>query len=354
MVELFEAQAARAPDATAVVFGDLTLSYGELNERSNQLARILIARGVGPERVIALAVPRSLDMVVGLFGILKSGAAYLPLDHDYPIERLQFMVADAAPDCLVSTSMAANFVSDTLDCIWLDALETKAALQGEAGTDLTDEDRASPLRTCNPAYVIYTSGSTGRPKGVVTSHRSIVNRLDWMQSIYRLDEGDSVVQKTPISFDVSVWELLLPLVVGARLVVSQPGSHRDQTYLVDLIKREKVTIAHFVPSMLGLILDNWSSGDFGSLREIICSGETLPVDIRNSLVFHTGIKLSNLYGPTEAAIDVTYWLDSGEEQGTVPIGRPIWNTEVYVLDAFLRPVPAGVAGELYIAGEGLA
>ncbi|WP_426387727.1 non-ribosomal peptide synthase/polyketide synthase [Sphingobium sp. R-21] len=353
LAQLFETQVARTPDAVAVVFEERSLTYAELNAQANRLARLLVRRGVGPEQLVALAVPRSLEMVVGLLGILKAGGAYLPLDPDYPAERLAYVVADARPVCAIVTG-AAPAALDGVPVIRLDMEAATGMLEGEASMDLADTERRAPLHSSHPVYAIYTSGSTGQPKGVLVPHWAIVNRLEWMQSVYRLDARDSVIQKTPLSFDVSVWEVLLPLLVGARLVVSRPDGHRDKEYLLDLIRRERVTVAHFVPSLLRLFAEDGQVLDFGQLREILCGGEAFPAEIRGKVNGAPGLRLSNLYGPTEAAIDVTCWIDDGGAHRTIPIGRPIWNTQVYVLDGFLRPVPAGVAGELYLAGEGLA
>ncbi|MFI6079390.1 amino acid adenylation domain-containing protein, partial [Actinoplanes sp. NPDC051343] len=222
-------------------------------------------------------------------------------------------------------------------------------------TALSDADRVGVLLPAHPAYVIYTSGSTGRPKGVVTSHEAIVSHLLWMQDEYALTAEDRVLHKTPVSFDVSVWELLWPLVVGATMVVARPGGHRDPAYLIETIQASRVTTIHFVPSLLNVFLTEVKERDLGSLRRVFCSGEALPESVRQLCAARLGVPLHNLYGPTEAAIDVTHWDSSRSDPAMgVSIGRPVWNTRVFVLDGFLQPVPPGVAGELYLAGTQLA
>ncbi|MEJ0096571.1 MAG: amino acid adenylation domain-containing protein [Methylocella sp.] len=356
--QLFEAQAERTPDAIALVFEDAELSYASLNAKANQLAHHLIGLGIGPEAIVALCLPRSLEMVIALLGILKAGAAYLPLDPDYPAERLRFMLEDAQPLCLVSMGDVAAHLSDAaIPRILLDDPDIAAALQQAPQTNPTDAERTKPLAPENPAYVIYTSGSTGTPKGVVVAQEAIVNRLRWMQDEYALDNADRVLQKTPAGFDVSVWEVFWPLIEGATLVVAKPDGHRDPGYLADIIARERITTLHFVPSMLQSFLQNSAISACGDLKRVFCSGEALPEELRAQFLSALDTPLHNLYGPTEAAVDVTFWdcrSNSDADAASVPIGRPIWNARVYVLDGSLRPVPAGVAGELYIAGAGLA
>ena len=347
---LFEAQVAKDAGATAVIFEQARLSYGDLNARANQLARHLIQRGVGPETVVAVSLPRSLELVVVLMAVLKAGAAYLPLDLDYPLDRLNFMVSDADPACVIG--MVDLPLSTTARVLLLDAPETHDALAGMASDNMAD--RAHPLTADNPAYVIYTSGSTGRPKGVTVTHAAIVNRLKWMQHAYSLGRDDCVLQKTPASFDVSVWEFFWPLLEGATLLLAAPEGHKDPAYLARLIIDKSVTTVHFVPSMLRSFLQEPLAKDCYSIRRVICSGEALPADLQSR--FHKILKapLHNLYGPTEAAVDVTFWECKPDQTGAVPIGRPIWNTQIYVLDSLLQPLPVGVPGELYIAGLGLA
>ncbi|MGE6735174.1 amino acid adenylation domain-containing protein, partial [Streptomyces sp. NPDC059900] len=335
---LFAAQARRTPDATALVFEGEQLTYAEMDSRATRLARALRAEGVRPGAVVAVALPRSLELLVTLYAVHKAGAAYLPIDPAYPEDRRRYMLDDAAP--------ALTLTPDTY--------RTLLAREHTA-------DEAAPLPEAlpdSPAYLIYTSGSTGRPKGVVVPHRGIVNRLLWMQSVYRLDAEERVLHKTPTSFDVSVWELFWPLLAGATLVIAPPDAHKDPDQLVRLIRAEHVTTVHFVPSMLETFLRAPGAADNTPLRRVICSGEALPTALAGR--FHTlfdaaGTGLHNLYGPTEASVDVTHWRSRGDESGpTVPIGHPVDNTRVRVLDAGLRPVPAGATGELYLAGVQLA
>lgn len=357
--EAFEAQVRRSPTATAVVFEGTRLDYAGLDTAVNRLAHRLVSAGAGPGHIVAIAVPRGVELIVGLLATLKAGAAYLPLDPDYPADRLAFMLRDAAPSCLLATTATAHAVPADPDVarIVLDEPETAAAIA--RGPDHPPDDRTA-VDHQRPAYVIYTSGSTGTPKGVVVPHAGIVNRLRWMQDRYRLRPGDRVLQKTPTGFDVSVWELFWPLLEGAALVLARPEGHRDPAYLAEVIRAERIDTVHFVPSMLRVFLAEPAAAGCGAvLRRVICSGEALSGATRDAFyaVFgpETGARLHNLYGPTEASVDVTAWEcapDDGDDQ--VPIGRPVWNTRTYVLDAGLRPVPVGVTGELFIAGVQLA
>lgn len=341
-----ESRAARTPDATALVYGDTSLTYEELNTRANRLARHLRTLGARPGALVAVSVPRSVELVVSLLAVLKAGAAYLPLDPDYPEQRLTYMLKDAAPVCAV-TDRAGRLPEDTgTPLVVLDGLDVSGYLW---------VNPSRPLTPAHPAYVIYTSGSTGRPKGVVVSHGAIDNRLRWMQSAYGLTSEDRVLQKTPSSFDVSVWEFFWPLRQGAVLVVAEPGGHKDPAYLARLIREQAVTTCHFVPSMLQVFLADADAGACGSLRRVFCSGEALPRETANAFGRELpGVELHNLYGPTEAAVDVTYHACAADSSGPVPIGRPVWNTRLYVLDAALRPCPPGVPGELFLAGRQLA
>src|SRR6266850_695797 len=338
--ELIEAQVERTPEAAAVVFEGEELSYAELNRRANRLAHSLIAEGIGAEDIVALSLPRSVEMIVGLVGVLKSGAAYLPIDPEYPAERMAFMLEDAQPKVVLNRGEWARRLPE---------------LARYAETNPTDRERTRSLKLQHPAYLIYTSGSTGRPKGALNTHGAIVNRLLWMQSEYGLRPDDRILQKTPFGFDVSVWEFFWSLIEGATLVVAAPGGHQDPHYLATLIQEQQITTIHFVPSMLRAFLDEPLSAQCQGLRRVICSGEALPVELEAQFqAVLGGVPLCNLYGPTEAAVDVSYWECRGTTTGgAVPIGRPIWNTSLYVLDGRLQPVPAGVPGELYIAGAGL-
>jgi amino acid adenylation domain-containing protein len=345
---LIAAQAARTPDAAAVQFQDQRLTYRELEAAADRVARRLRAEGAGPGTLVAVSAERSTELVVGLLGVLKSGAAYVPLDPDYPADRLAFMLADAGAPVLLTQSRLR--VPDTdATVIFLD--DPSAFRPGFARKlpPLPDAPQAGDV-----AYMIYTSGSTGKPKGVPNTHRGIVNRLDWMQRTYRLDGTDVVLQKTPASFDVSVWEFFWPLTAGARLVLAKPGGHKDAAYLRDLIVGEGVTTTHFVPSMLAMFLAEDGIAACTSLRRVVCSGEELPAAaVRAFVAALPGTELWNLYGPTEAAVDVSaFRCEAGLD--TVPIGAPIQNIRLYVLDPAGQPVPPGVPGELHIGGVGLA
>jgi amino acid adenylation domain-containing protein len=348
--ELIADQVERTPEAPALCFDSAVLSYRELDRRAGALANRLRSLGVGPEAVVGIAAERSLELVIGLLAILKAGGAYLPLDPTYPADRLAFMLADARMRVLlVQPHLAASFPSEGLQTISL-------GLGPEVGLDLPDA--CSPAGQSDPAqlaYVLYTSGSTGRPKAVMNTHRGIVNRLIWMQTQYGLEAGDRVLQKTPMSFDVSVWEFFWPLLVGAELVMARPGSHRDPAYLVQRIVESGITTLHFVPSMLRAFLETPGVERCTSLRRVFASGEALPWELERRHFARLAAPLYNLYGPTEAAVDVTHW--TCEPQGTrslVPIGRPVANTQIRLLDRELRPVPVNSPGNLYIGGVQLA
>ncbi|MFF4006851.1 amino acid adenylation domain-containing protein [Streptomyces sp. NPDC001717] len=345
LAELFEQQVARTPEALATVFRGERLSYAELDARAELLAGALCARGAGPEEIVAVALHRSTEMVVSLLAVLKAGAAYLPVDPSLPADRIAYLLSDAAPVLLLADDEVAATLPAAAD---LPRLDPGAVHDGDSGAV-----RQAPL-PAHPAYVIYTSGSTGRPKAVVVEHSAIVNRLLWMQDRYRLGADDRVLQKTPFGFDVSVWEFFWPLITGATLVVAEPGGHKDPAYLSRVIQEEAVTTVHFVPSMLAAFVEDPRAGGCRSLRRVVCSGEALPEELKNRFLDVLDVPLHNLYGPTEAAVDVTHWDCRREDAGPVPIGRPIWNTSLYVLDPRGRPVPVGVAGELFLAGAGLA
>ncbi|MCE1118721.1 non-ribosomal peptide synthetase, partial [Pseudomonas sp. NMI795_08] len=346
--QLIEDQVQRTPAAPALVFGDSTLSYAELDARANRLAHYLRAHGAGTDRLVGISVQRSVEMVVGLLGILKAGAAYVPLDPEYPEERLAYMIEDSGISLLLTQQalLGSLPVPAGVSCVALDALA------------LDEQPASSPNLPVDPAqlaYVIYTSGSTGRPKGAGNSHAALTNRLCWMQQAYAIDGNDTVLQKTPFSFDVSVWEFFWPLMTGARLAVAAPGEHRDPARLIATIQRHQVSTLHFVPSMLQAFIHEPGVEACTSLRRIVCSGEALPVDAQQQVFARLPqAGLYNLYGPTEAAIDVTHWTCVDEGRDSVPIGQPIANIRTYVLDAGLEPVAPGVSGELYLGGVGLA
>ncbi|HYO14676.1 MAG TPA: amino acid adenylation domain-containing protein [Thermoanaerobaculia bacterium] len=354
--ELIEEQVRRTPAAPAVVAEDESLAYGEFNGRANRLARRLRDCGVGPETVVAICAERSAALVVGLLAILKAGGAYLPLDPDYPTERLLFMLQDARASLLLTTGELAARLGEQGPAIL--RLDDRTAPwwspERDAGGNL-----GIAVQPGNLAYVIYTSGSTGRPKGTMNAHLGIVNRLLWMQERFDLGPGDRVLQKTPVSFDVSVWELFWPLINGAILVMARPGGHRDAAYLWRTIEEHGITTLHFVPSMLRAFLEGAPPSaerlSASSLVRVLASGETLGHDLQELYSSRLEAPLYNLYGPTEAAVDVTHWsCDPADARPLVPIGRPVANTCIHLLDRQAQEVPVGVPGELYIGGVQVA
>ncbi|MFD4264124.1 amino acid adenylation domain-containing protein, partial [Streptomyces sp. NPDC058534] len=348
LAQLFAEQVVRDPGAMAVVCGDERLAYGELDERANRLAGVLVGRGVGPESVVAIMLERSVELVVGLLAVWKAGAAYLPIDPGYPSVRIAFTLSDARPSCVLTTrAQAGELPAD---------LAVAVVAVDEAESAGRDEWTRPVLTVGHAAYVMYTSGSTGRPKGVVVTHGGLVNHMMWMQRVFGLDTSDRVLHKTPFGFDASVWELWWPLMSGAALVIAAPDGHRDPAYLADLMRREEVTVAQFVPSLLSVFVAESAAVDFTSLRMLFCGGEVLPGALRERVTDLLGVELHNLYGLTETTVDSTSWHGSPGEVlgGSVPIGQPVDNTRVYVLDRFLEPVPPGVAGELFVEGAGLA
>jgi amino acid adenylation domain-containing protein/FkbH-like protein len=347
--QFIEDQVERTPDAPALVFESEQLTYRQLDARANQLAHRLRKLGVGPDVLVGICAERSLEMVVGLLGIMKAGGAYVPIDPDYPRERLAVMLEDASPPVVLTLERLLDVLPQHgIPAFCLDRDWHTLAHEPTTAPEVTTNGK-------NLAYAIYTSGSTGKPKGVPNVHEGIVNRLLWMQHAYPIAAKDRVLQKTPYSFDVSVWEFFWPLMTGACLVVARPGGHKDPSYLVDFIVKHNITTLHFVPSMLRIFLETEGVRRCTSLRQVFCSGEALPLDLQERFFELLSPELHNLYGPTEAAVDVTYWhCASNSGRSSVPIGKPIWNTQIYILDKRLQPVPVGVAGELHIGGVGLA
>ncbi|WP_155490320.1 amino acid adenylation domain-containing protein, partial [Pseudomonas syringae group genomosp. 3] len=347
--QLFEERVAQHPDALAVVDEAGSLTYGELNVRANRLAHYLIGLGVQPDDRVAICVQRSLEMVVGLLGILKAGGAYVPLDPGYPPERLRYMLEDSAPVGLLLQGETRMLLGE-LAVPMLDLQE------GDWEVEADHNPVVPTIKPQHLAYVMYTSGSTGKPKGVANQHNGVVNRLWWAQSEYQLGADDCVLQKTPFGFDVSVWEIFLPLLAGAQLVMARPGGHQDPHYLMEVIERRSISMLHFVPSMLQAFVNQTPAGRCSTLKRVICSGETLPHTLQlQSQAHFPKSELHNLYGPTEAAIDVTAWHYVAEQEiGIVPIGRPIANTRIYLLDMHGQPVPIGISAEIYIGGVGVA
>ncbi|MEH2050562.1 amino acid adenylation domain-containing protein [Nostoc sp.] len=347
--QLFEEQVERTPDAVAVVFENQQLTYHELNCRANQLAHYLRSLGVGADVLVGICVERSLEMVVGLLGILKAGGAYVPLDPEYPQDRLTFMLADAQVSVLLTQQHLVEKLPGHqarvvhLDNDWL--LISKSS----------QKNLIAQVQASNVAYVIYTSGSTGQPKGVMLSHSNLCNHMFWMQATFPLTEKDKVLQKTPFGFDASVWEFYAPLLAGGQLLIAEPGGHTDSAYLLRLIAQQQVTTVQLVPSLLQMLLEQGGIETCHSLKHVFCGGEVLPVTLQEGLLSKLDVHLHNLYGPTEACIDATFWNCQREiYPKLVPIGRPISNTQIYILDQNLQPVPVGVPGELHIGGAGLA
>ncbi|MEW6732306.1 MAG: amino acid adenylation domain-containing protein [Acidobacteriota bacterium] len=351
--ELFEAQVERTPDAIALIFHDQLVTYQELNARANQLAHYLQKFGVAPEAFVGICVERSIEMIVGLLGVLKAGGVYIPLDPNYPQDRLAFMIEDAGIELLLTQK---HFI------------EKFSQLSGRAQTEIVclesdwqiiDQEPSEKLTnnvlTNNPAYVIYTSGSTGKPKGVVISHNSICSRLYWGQLAQPFQVNDRTLQIASISFDASIWEIFTPLVAGAQLVIAPPEATQDIDYLCRIIVENKITVLQIVPSLLQMLLLTGDLQKSRDLQQILCGGEVLSNELQERIFESMQVELFNYYGPTETTIDATYWhCQRGSNTRTVPIGRPIGNIKTYILDKYLYPVAIGVAGELYVAGVGLA
>ncbi|MEN5378520.1 non-ribosomal peptide synthetase/type I polyketide synthase [Sphingobacterium kitahiroshimense] len=350
IVEMFEEQVDYHFDKIAVVFEDKTYSYYQLDQRSNQLAHYLCRLNVKSEVLVGVCMERSLELIPSLMGILKAGGAYLPIDPDYPIDRIQYMVGDSKLQLVLTTSKYSHYFEGIgIEVVLLDQLDLGGMPTQRMNNELKNNDLF---------YVIYTSGSTGRPKGVANHHEGVINRLLWAKEYFEVDPSDRILQKTTISFDVSVWELFLPLISGACVVLAEPGGHRDSSYLVNTINKQGITMAHFVPSMLEVFLQDQDLNKMDSLRHVICSGEELKV--RQAKLFRErlgDIRLYNLYGPTEAAIDVTFWevpFPFPEDQRVIPIGYPIPNNKIYILDTRDNLVPIGVKGEIFIGGIQIA
>ncbi|KVL04547.1 non-ribosomal peptide synthetase [Burkholderia cepacia] len=360
------ADAARAtPDAIALEYADIhggvhRASYRELDVGTSRIAAALRRRGVRPDTPVALCVERSFDMVMALVGVLKAGAAYLPVDPDYPAERIAYLLRDARPAVAITQAHLREQVEAALG----DGATTQLLTVADLLADETDNDTAgvtAAIDDAQLAYLIYTSGSTGKPKGAGNTHGALANRIAWMQHAYRLTRDDVVLHKTPFGFDVSVWEFVWPLAIGAKLAIAAPGDHRDPARLAAAIHAHGVTVLHFVPSMLAAFaayLDDFAAAaQCDSVRLIVASGEALAPELVEKMArLLPHATLVNLYGPTEAAIDVSHWTCGPDDAQAVavPIGHPIANLQLHVLDAAWQPVPAGATGELYLAGAGLA
>ena len=346
---LFEDQVNRRPEGIALTFEHQHLTYAQLNARANQLAHYLRARGVRPEVPVAICMERCFEMVVAILGILKAGGAYLPIDPAYPKERLAFVLENARARVLLTMEPLRERMPEQgvrlicLDSDW-ESIGTESC-----------ENPPSFATAGNLAYVIYTSGSTGRPKGVMVEHRGLSNTIQWLSQTLAITADDSTLLKTPITFDAAGREIFPTLLAGARLIIAEPNAHRDCRYIAEKIRDNGVSILHCVPSFLRLLVTEPAFADAVALRAVMCGGEALTPDIVAEFGRHSGAKLYNVYGPTETIIDSAYWLcDGSNGDSTVPIGRPIPNASIHILDANLRPVPIGVAGELYIGGVSLA
>ena len=350
--ELFEEQVEKTPDNIAVVSEDKKLTYRELNEKSNSIAKVLREKGVKADSIAGIMVERSLEMMIGIMGILKAGGAYLPIDPTYPKERIEYMLKDSGSKILLSQNTLVENVE--YDGIVIDLYNNELYKNNSNNLDKINTSN-------NLAYVIYTSGTTGNPKGAMIEHSALVNRLLWMQNKYLLNEKDAILQKTTYTFDVSVWELLWWSLVGAKVCMLSPNDEKDPAKIIDAINRNKITTMHFVPSMLDTFLYflDKSNNDLSlnSLKQVFCSGEALNFKhvLRFYKEFGNSKKLINLYGPTEAAIDVSYFdINSDLDLEVIPIGKPINNIKLYILDAYKKMQPVGILGELYISGDGLA
>ncbi|UPJ46488.1 non-ribosomal peptide synthase/polyketide synthase [Bradyrhizobium sp. 200] len=353
IVAQIEAQAVGSPSSIALVFGDQQVSYGDLNARANRLARQLRDRGIGHDQLVGVALERSVELIAGVLAVLKVGAGYLPLDPDYPPGRLLHMLRDSGAGLVLTQGHLLERLAPVIAEAAVEAWTIDVETEAEAGVPACNLDIA--LDPGSLAYVIYTSGSTGMPKGVACSHGALAARLGWMQAEYRLDAGETLLQKTPFSFDVSVWEILWPLAVGARLAIAAPGAHREPRLLIDAVVTHDVTTLHFVPPMLEHFIAEPEAKRCVTLKRLFAGGEALSSELKaRVLAAFPSVRFDNRYGPTEALINATFWNCRDDGAARVPIGRPIPGTAIRILDADLNMVPAGVTGELFIGGVGLA
>ncbi|MBW4432012.1 MAG: amino acid adenylation domain-containing protein [Pelatocladus maniniholoensis HA4357-MV3] len=347
--QLFEDQVERSPNAVAVIFKDQQWTYKQLNEKANQLAHYLQTKGVKPEVLVGIFIERSIEMLVGLLGILKAGGAYVPLDPSYPSDRLTYMLSDAAvPILLTQQSLVDSLLANQAEVVCLDS-------DWHVIANYSQHNLVSLVTSENLAYVIYTSGSTGKPKGVMNIHQGICNNLLRTMDAYPTTIGDCILHIGLLSFDVSVWEIFWCLTSGSTLVVAKPEGHKDIAYLINLIAKQQVTQVFFVPSMLRFFLQQPNLESCRCLKRVFCGGEALSYELNQQFFEHFNCELHNLYGPTETAVDVALWqCQPRSNDQIIPIGRPIANTQIYILDQYLQPVPVGIAGELHIGGVQLA
>jgi amino acid adenylation domain-containing protein len=349
--ELVERQVQTKPREIAVLSETQCITYESLNRRANALAEHLSDLKIGPGSIVGIYAHRSIEMVIGMLGVLKAGAAYLPLDPSYPRERLEFMATDAQIPIILCNERSLTALLQSAPIIYLNEFVSETSDQPRSSrADTTGFSDGESL-----CYVIYTSGSTGKPKGVLIPHRGICNRLLWMQETLQLCAGDAVLHKTPIGFDVSVWEIFWPLIAGGTVVLAGTGGEKESRYLVELIRSYQIKVVHFVPAMLRAFLEESGLENLDSLRHVICSGEVLDANLRNRFFEKMSARLHNLYGPTEASIDVTHWEALPLDESTiVPIGRPVFNTSIYIVNNEMQLVPNGEPGEIWVAGRNVA
>ncbi|MEO8446523.1 MAG: amino acid adenylation domain-containing protein [bacterium] len=341
--KLIEEQTIKTPDATAVVFKDQKLTYDELNKSANRLANYLIKHGVTKETFVGLCIERSPEMIIAILAVLKTGAAYIPIDTSYPQSRIEFMISDSKAGVIISQeSVKDNLPPGISKTIFIDKDRKKISNENDSNID-------ADVSLNEVAYVIYTSGSTGTPKGVMIEHKSLSNHMMWMTHRFGFDSTDSVLQKTPFSFDASVWEFYLPLITGGKLVIAKPEGHMDISYLIDTIIKNNITTIQLVPTLLRMLLDENGIENCTSLKAVFCGGEALTYELKEKLFDKLDVKFYNFYGPTEVTIDSVYY-ECKKEDNNIPIGKPVYNTQAYIVDKFLNPVPIGVAGELLLGG----
>ncbi|WP_397252199.1 amino acid adenylation domain-containing protein [Peribacillus simplex] len=350
---LFEYQVRKTPDWTAVIDDNEVLTYKDLNRRVNQLSHLLLQKGLGPEKFVAIALTRSVDMVISMLAVLKTGAAYLPIDPDYPSDRIEFMLEDARPAAIITSKGIASKLTDAkgAERILLDEQETALALAQQPDANVEDGNRKGTMSPLNPAYMIYTSGSTGKPKGVVIQSQSLINFLSSMQNEFSLDHRDRLLAVTTIAFDISGLEIFLPLLNGASCVIAAKETIQDPKTLSEMIVQHEISIMQATPTLWHSLVANYP--DVIKNFRVLVGGEALSISLTNAL-HELGCEVTNLYGPTETTIWSSALTLDPEQSGMPSIGKPLWNTQVYVLDAALKPVPKGTVGELYIAGTGLA
>lgn len=348
--KLIEQQAKKTPGRIAIEFENKTMTYRELDELTNQIAHYLIELGVKPDTMVGICIDRSLEMEIGLLSIMKAGGAYVPMDPTYPQDRVDYMIEDSQIKIILSTENLSDVIKNhKAQTIFLDAGREKFKEYSKESPDV----KISPY---NMVYMIYTSGSTGNPKGVMNIHRGLSNQIQWIRDYLKCTAEDIVLQKTSFSFDVSTFELFMPLICGAKLVFAIPDGHKDNKYLLDVVNEKKITIIHFVTSMLAMFLEETELDKFKSVRLVVSSGEEVTIPVQTAFFYKfPEVELHDLYGPTETSVHVTYWkCDVNTKLNTVPIGKPVANTTAYVMDRYEKPVPVGVAGELHIGGVQVA